>query len=75
LKEIKSILFYSNKRNGEVPAASVGHEEDGGQAQHAACSTTISYTDKKEEEKFPHISGNSDGIGCEYMRKCANILP
>ncbi len=25
------------------------------------------YTDKKENETFPHISGNSDGISCKVV--------
>ncbi len=25
------------------------------------------YTDKKEKRKFPHIEGNSDGIGCKVI--------
>ena len=27
----------------------------------------VQYTDKKETQNFPHILGNSDGIGCKVI--------
>jgi hypothetical protein len=31
------------------------------------CSRDLSYTDKKRKQNFPHILGNSDGIGCKVI--------
>jgi hypothetical protein len=35
----------------------------------------VQYTDKKETQNFPHILGNSDGIGCKgiYEKGLPNI--